>query len=88
MYTNWSKQAEKVRKYIKHCTQSPPSPTHQALSQLVKGCQMTMHRMALLKQEVKEPIAANAKQKRKQETGCTYIAQKGALGVEEGLDRV
>ncbi|OJD26085.1 hypothetical protein ACJ73_02546 [Blastomyces percursus] len=47
-------QDEKVKKCIKCRTQSPPSPTYQALSQLVKGCQMSMHRMALLEQEVKE----------------------------------
>ncbi|EEH39045.2 hypothetical protein PAAG_01507 [Paracoccidioides lutzii Pb01] len=81
-------QAEKVRKYIKRCMQSPPSSTHQALSQFVKGCQMTIYRIALLEQEVKELRAANAKQKRKWETDCIYIVQDGALGVEEGLNHV
>ncbi|OJD26579.1 guanylate kinase [Blastomyces percursus] len=81
-------QTEKVMKYIKRRTQSPPSPTHQALSQLVKGCQMTMHRIALLEQEVNELGVANTKQKRKREKSRTWIAQEGALGVEEGLDRV
>ncbi|OJD12110.1 hypothetical protein AJ78_07246 [Emergomyces pasteurianus Ep9510] len=81
-------QTDKVMNYIKRRTQSPPSPTNHALSQLVKGCQMTMYRMALLEQEVKELRAANAKQKRKRKKGCTYIAQENALGVEEGLDCV
>ncbi|KAL1958248.1 hypothetical protein VTO42DRAFT_4756 [Malbranchea cinnamomea] len=81
-------QTENVVKYIKRRTQSPPSPTNQALRQLVKGYQMIMHRMALLEEEIKELRAANAKQKRKRERGRTFIAQEGALRVEEGLDRV
>ncbi|OJD27644.1 hypothetical protein ACJ73_00953 [Blastomyces percursus] len=44
--------------------------------------------MALLEQEVNELRAANTKHKRKREKSRTWIAQEGALGVEEGLDRV
>lgn len=81
-------QTEKVMNYIKHRTQSPSSPTNRALSQLVKGCQIAMHSAAILAAENRELRAANAKQKRKRERGRTYIAQEGALGVEEGLDRI
>ncbi|EDN11036.1 conserved hypothetical protein [Histoplasma mississippiense (nom. inval.)] len=70
-------QTKKVKGYIKHRTQSPPSPTDRALNQLVKGCQMAMHSAAIL-----------AAENRKRERGRTYVAQEGALGVEEGLDRV
>ena len=49
---------------------------------------MTMHKMALLKKKVKELRAANAKQKRKWERERTYVAQEGALRVEEDLDCV
>lgn len=45
--------------------QSPPSPTNQALNQLLKGYQMAMHNAALLAKEVKELRAANEKKKRK-----------------------
>ena len=47
-----------------------------------------MHSAAILAAENRELRAANAKQKRKQEKGCTYVAQEGALEVEEGLSRV
>jgi hypothetical protein len=57
-------QSEKIKKYLKHCTQSPPSPTKRALDQLVKGCQMaTMHSAAILARENRELKAANAKQR-------------------------
>jgi hypothetical protein len=82
------RQTEKIKKYIKHRTQSPPSPTREALNQLVKGCQMAMHSAAILAKENKELRAANEKQKRKRGRGRMYIAQEGVLSVEEGMNRV
>ena len=80
-------QAEKIMKYIKHHMQSPPSSINQVLNQLVKKCQMAMHSAALLAAENKKLRAANAKQKRKWERRM-YVAQEGALRVEEGLNHV
>ncbi|ODH12558.1 hypothetical protein ACO22_08146, partial [Paracoccidioides brasiliensis] len=64
-------QTEKIRKYIKHCMQSPLSPTHQTLSQLVKNGQIIIHKMALLKQKIKELRAVNAN-KRESEKQTIY----------------
>ncbi|KAL1952727.1 hypothetical protein VTO42DRAFT_4405 [Malbranchea cinnamomea] len=66
-------------------TPTPPGTSYSSqacIIYLIKGCQRTMHRMALLEE------AANAKPKRKRERGRTHIAQDGALTVEERLDRV
>jgi hypothetical protein len=81
-------QAEKVKKYLKRRTQSPPSPTERAVDQLVKGCQIAMHSAAILARENRELKAANTKQKRKRETRRTYISQGEGLTVKEGMDRV
>jgi hypothetical protein len=54
-------QTEKIKKYLKRRTQSPPSPSKRALDQLAKGCQMAMHSAAILARENKELKAANAK---------------------------
>ncbi|OJD11501.1 hypothetical protein ACJ73_09525 [Blastomyces percursus] len=90
IYANWSSRLRRSRNISSavHRAHLVPPIGPWPLSQLVKGCQMTMHRIALLEQEVKELRAANAKQKRKRETGRTYVAQEGALGVGEGLNRV
>ena len=57
--------SEKVKKHLKRRTQSPPSPTNQALDRLVKGCQMAMHGAAILMVQNKALKAANEKQTRK-----------------------
>ncbi|KAL1952461.1 hypothetical protein VTO42DRAFT_5300 [Malbranchea cinnamomea] len=81
-------QNEKVKKYLRCCTQSPPSPTTRALHQLVKGCRMAMHGAAKMAAQNKEQLAANEKQKRKRERWHAFIGQEGALTVKEGMDRV
>ncbi|KAL1956001.1 hypothetical protein VTO42DRAFT_7901 [Malbranchea cinnamomea] len=82
-------QSEKVKKYLKRCTQSPPSPTTRALDhQLVKGCQMAMHSTAILAAENKAFKTTNAKQMRKRERRRIYVSQGEGLTVQEGMDRV
>lgn len=81
-------QAEAIEGFIKRRTHSPPSPTNQALTQLVKGCQMAMQNAALLTSENAQLRAANARQKRKRATKRTYIATGGVLTVAEGIHRV
>jgi hypothetical protein len=49
---------------------------------------MAMQSAALLAAENRELRAANKKQKRKQERRHTYIGQKDALTIKEGLNRV
>jgi hypothetical protein len=80
-------QAQAIKQFRQHHPQDPPSPTDQALSQLVKGCQIAMHNAVLLAHENKEVRAANQRQKKKQEKPRSYIAQGGVLTVEEGTRR-
>ena len=77
-------QARTIKNILKRCTQSPPSPTDQALNQLVKGCHMAMHNAALLTHENQELRASNEKQKQKRTKSRTYVATEGILTVEEG----
>ncbi|EEH44254.2 uncharacterized protein PADG_00543 [Paracoccidioides brasiliensis Pb18] len=56
-------QSDKIKQRIKRRTQSPSSPTNQALNQLVRWCQLAMHSAAILTQENKVLWAANEKQK-------------------------
>ncbi|KAL1953478.1 hypothetical protein VTO42DRAFT_2774 [Malbranchea cinnamomea] len=72
-------QSEKVKKYLKRCTQSPPSPTTRAVGQL--GCRMAMHNAAILAARNRELLAANEKQKRKRErrqrfTECERVVEQ------------
>ena len=48
------KQTVLLKRYLKQCIYSPPSPTEQALSQLVKGCEMAMLSAMLLASENKK----------------------------------
>jgi hypothetical protein len=80
-------QTKAIKDYIKRRTASPPSPTDQALNQLVKGCQMAMHNAILLAEENRQLRAENARQKKKREKRRSYIAQGGVLTVQEGLNR-
>jgi hypothetical protein len=49
---------------------------------------MAMQSAAILAAENRELRATNKKQKRKRERRRTYIGQKDALIIEEGIDRV
>jgi hypothetical protein len=44
-------QNQAVQGLIRYRTQSPPSPTIQAINQLIKGCQMAMHEVVILSVE-------------------------------------
>jgi hypothetical protein len=71
-----------LRRYLKQRMHSPPSPIEQALTQLVKGCEMAMSSAVLLASKNKKLYAENQRQKRKRATRRTYIA-----GGAEGLSR-
>ncbi|CBF86544.1 hypothetical protein AN2291.2 [Aspergillus nidulans FGSC A4] len=45
------KQASLLRDFLKQRSKSPPSPSHNALNQLIKGCQIAMQKGILLEQE-------------------------------------
>jgi hypothetical protein len=80
-------QAKAIKEYLIRRTNSPPSPTDQALNQLVKGCQLAMHNVVLLAEENKQLRAANERQKKKRAKRREYIATGGVLTVREGLAR-
>ena len=46
--TELEHQTEALRTLLRHCMNSPPSSTGQALNQLVKGCQLAMHSVRVL----------------------------------------
>ncbi|SLM33856.1 transposase tan1-aspergillus niger [Lasallia pustulata] len=77
-----------IKGLLERRSKSPPSPTEQALKQVVKGCQMAMHNAALLASEIKDLRAMSACQKRKREAPRSYIASGGVLTAEEGQERV
>jgi hypothetical protein len=70
------KQMELITELIDRHSQSPPN---QALRQLAKGCEMTMHEVIILRNQVEELRTANQHQKRKREAVRSYIATGGIL---------
>ena len=74
-------QAQLVRDLVNRQSQSP---TNQAISQLVKGCQLAMHSATILTQENIKLRAANNRQKHKREQRRQYIASGGVLQAQEG----
>ena len=73
-----------LKRYLKQRTYSPPSPTEQALGQLVKGCEMAMLSAVLLVSENKKLYMENQRQKRKKAKKRTYIARGGVISGAEG----
>jgi hypothetical protein len=80
-------QTALLRGYLRQRTHTPPSPTEQALSQLVKGCEMAMLSTVLLASENEKLHIENLRQKRKRAKKCTYIARRGVLLGAEGASR-
>ena len=76
-------QSKVIKKYLKCCTKSFPSPTKAALNQLVKDCEMAMNSAILLAEENRQLQAINAKQVKKKQR--TYIATNGTFTIQESL---
>lgn len=72
-------QAELIKQRLKHRTLVPSSPTEQALSQLIKGCEMAMHSAVLLASENKKLLAENKHQKQKRAKKRSFISKQIAL---------
>ena len=66
-------------------SQSPSSPTVQAVRQLVKGCELAMQSATLLKAENKTLRAANEKVKKKRAKKRSYIGRGEILTPAEAL---
>jgi hypothetical protein len=76
-------QLEHQARLIKQLLQrNSQSPTSQAISQVVKGCQIALAETAILRKEV------NERRQHKQNTRRRYIAQGGALQVQAGQQLV
>jgi hypothetical protein len=79
--TQLEQQARLVRDLLKRQSQSPSS---QAITQLVKGCQLAMNAATILAEENSRLRAANHRQRRKRQQQRQYIARGGALQAQEG----
>ena len=73
---------------MKRRTYSPPSPTEQALNQLVKGCEIAILSAVLLASGNKKLCIENERQKKKRAKKRMYIARGGILSGAEGASRV
>jgi hypothetical protein len=78
-------QTKAIKDYLQRRTRSPPSPLEATLDQLVKGCAMSMNSAILLKEEVRQLQATNAKQVKKRAKKRRFIARGGTLTIQEGL---
>ena len=76
-------QTKAIQSLIRYRTQSPPSPTVQAVNQLIKGCQIAMHSATILVAENKKLRAANEKVKRKRQKKRLYVGKGGVLSAQE-----
>jgi hypothetical protein len=76
-------QVGAIKDYLKRRSNSPPTPTHQALNQLVKGCQIAMQGAVLLATENERLRAANERQTQKRQIKRQYISKTTALTVAE-----
>jgi hypothetical protein len=74
-------QARLVRDLLRRQSQSP---TSQAISQLVKGCQLAMQSATILAEENVKLRASSRRQRQKRQQRRQYIAQGGVLQAEEG----
>jgi hypothetical protein len=79
-------QTKAVQGLIRYRTQTPPSPTVQAINQLIKGCQMAMHNATLLAAENRKLRAANEKVRKKRQKRRTYIGKGGSLTALEAQE--
>lgn len=79
------KQTDLIKHYLYRRTHTPPSPTLQAINQLVKGCALAMNGAVLMASHVEGLEAENKKQKRKQGIKRKYIARSGVLSVANGI---
>jgi hypothetical protein len=75
------KQMQLIKGLIDRHSHSPPN---QALGQLAKACETTIHEVIMLRQQVQELHTANHRQKRKREAVRSYIATGGILTGAQG----
>ncbi|KAG2005334.1 hypothetical protein GB937_008877 [Aspergillus fischeri] len=79
--TEVQREMELIKQLIKRSSQSPPT---EAIRQLAKAAESTMHKVLLLNQEIKGLRAANEKQKRKCAPAGSFMATGVVLTGVEG----
>jgi len=82
---NINQLATHTEKLFQHRPQNPDSPVSQAISQLIKGCEIAMHNTLFLTDENGQLRSENQRQKKKKEQGRTYVANGGTLTIAEGI---
>jgi len=78
------KQSNTIKAMLKRQTHSPPTPTKQALDQLVKGCQLAIYSAVILARENQELRVANKKQVKNSKRSKKQIPHQGSLTIKEG----
>ena len=78
-------QMHLIKHLIDHHSQSPPN---QAVHQLAKACETTMHEVTMLQEQVQDLHTANHHQKCKRKAVRSYISQGGILTGAEGQQLV
>ena len=76
-------KSKAIQGLIRYGTQSPPSPTVQAVNQLIKGCEIAMQSAVLLAAENKKLRAGNENIKKKRQKNKSYIGRGGVLSAQE-----
>jgi hypothetical protein len=74
-------QAQLVQNLLQCQSQSP---SNQAISQLIKGCQIAMNSAVILAEENKKLCMENQQRKQKQQYCRQYIAHGGVLQAQQG----
>lgn len=80
------KQASLIEDFLKQRSNSPPTPSKNALNQLIKGCQIAMHQDILSEQENKQLRAENEKTKNKRARTQRRVAHEGGVSVGEAQE--
>jgi exonuclease V gamma subunit len=80
------KQESTLKKLLRECIYSPPTPTKAALDQLIKGCEMAMNNAILLAKENRDLCAAHEKQLQNRKRSRRQIEAVEGFSIQEGQE--
>ena len=78
------KKESMLKKLLRECIHSPPSPTKAALGQLVEVCEMAMDSGVFLAKENQDLRVAHEKQAQKKKSSNRQITIQEGIFIEEG----
>jgi hypothetical protein len=81
--TQLEQQVALIKGLIQRRSKSPPTPTEQALNQLIKGCQVAMQGAVLMAKENERLQAANTRLTQKKQRKKRIISKASALSVAQ-----